>query len=453
MSNIDIIRGDESWKNTSLELLFDILESSPTSLGCSKNTLNIKHTFLVGGGMDVNSQFKTELSVCDYELINSILSLPIVIYNEKAFSRGLFKIKHLKSLNCNNIYTQVDNNYIYLMFFNRDLSQLFTILIKRREKTPRDHYEYADIDDTHIGVYLISDYPTSYVFDNNLNIFTIQDSFQSRVLIESIEEGSVVVMTHNRILCTWEAKYDRVSTSSRRIIPFNDRYYFFRYGTNDWYNAVGYSNLENELFFENLQKFIKIKNLQNIQNISDSDFWLFFNVFLSHCNTTSSSGVRRTLKYKIIIINSLLGFPRLNEKFFSLNQFHFNRVKNAYYFTNKLEMSKVLEFSFITPEERSYIENMKASIEGSITMSWKREEVNLLFDKSSGKVKVLFGTIEEAMKLVKNKNENQIKDKFKSLYNISLRDCPWEKIWTKEKLERVLDTEMNLYRKITKRKK
>lgn len=446
MSNFNGIKNDIRWKNTPLINFLNLFDKSfrNFNIGVPKNISDIKRTFAIGGGTLINYSFKCEIAP-NYEQLNSILSLPTVIYNEKAISNGCFKIKYLNNLNYNNIYLYVDREYLYLIFLNKDLSQLFIILVNKREVSPKVHYEYVDIDDTHIGVYSITDYPNSYVFDDELGIFVTRECYQEKIFIESIEEGSNAIKNYDKFFDIWWIKYNKDSSPSRRIIPINDKYYFFRYGTIDWY--AGYSSLEDEFFFENLQKFLKIKNIKNIQDISNEDLWNFCNTFLSCCNTTPLSGVKRTLKYKIIIINSMLGFPRLNEKSFSLNQFHFNRVKNNYYFTNKLDVSRILEFSFITQEERDYIENMKSSIEGSITMSWKREEVNLLFDKSSGRVNVLFGSIEEAIKLVKNKNENQIKDKFKSLYN-SIHHSWWERIPIEGSLDDILNYKMDEYRKI-----
>lgn len=307
----------------------------------------------------VNSSFKWEIA-SNYEQLNSILSLPTVIHNEKAFSNGCFKIKYLNNLNYNNIYLYVDDKYLYLMFLNKNLSKLFTILVNKREVSPKVHYECADIDDAHIGVYSITDCPNSYVFNDELGIFVTKEGYQEKTFIESIEEGSNVIKNYNKLFAIWAIEYyNRRSSSSRRIIPINDKYYFFRRGTIDWY--AGYNSLEDEFFFENLQKFLKIKNIKNIQDISDEDFWSFCSIFISKCYTSSTSGVKRILKYKIIIINFLLGFSRLNEKSFSLTQFHFNRLKNNYYFTNKLDVSKVLDFSFITEEEKLYIEDLKSS--------------------------------------------------------------------------------------------
>lgn len=452
MSNFDDIKNNIKWENTPLINFLNLFDKSfrNFNIGVPKDISDIKRTFAIGGGEEVNSSFKSKIVLnTNYEQLNSILSLPTVIPNEKAFSSGCFKIKYLNNLNYNNIYSYVDEEYLYLIFLNKDLSQLFIVLANRREIPPRVHYEYVDIDDAHIDVYSITDYPDSYVFDDELGIFIVKNYYQEKAFIESIEEGSDVIKTYDKLLDIWQIKYNKCSSPSRRIVSINYKYYFFRYGTIDWY--AGYISLEDEFFFENLQKFLKIKNIKNLQDISDEDFWNFCEMFLSRCYTTSSSGVKRILKYKIIIINSMLGLPRLNEKFFSLNQLHFNRVKNNYYFTSKLDLSKILEFSFITKGERDYIENMKSSIEGSITMSWTRKEVNLLFDTSSNGngVRVLFGSIEEAIKLVKNKNENQIKDKFKSLY----KHYYWRAslyIPIEERLDDILNNEMGRYRKIIK---
>lgn len=356
MSDFDDIKNDTRWENTPLINFLNLFNDSfrTFNIGVPKDISDIKHTFTIGKGKMINDSFKNEVRLNNKcEQLNSILSLPIIVYNEKAFSNGCFKIKYLSNLNYNNIYLYVDEEYLYLMFLNKDLSQLFIVLANRREIPPEVCNEYVDIDDTHIDVYSTTNYPDSYVFDEESGIFVARESYQEKAFIESIEEGSKVIKKYDEVFNVWWKKYVGGSSLSRRIISINDRYYFFRHGVIDWY--AGYSSLEDEFFFENLQKFLKIKNIKNIQDISDKDFWHFCHIFLSKCYTTSFSGVRRILKYKVIIINSMLGFSRLNEKSFSLTQLHFNRVKNAYYFTNKLKMSTVLDFSFITDKEKEYI--------------------------------------------------------------------------------------------------
>lgn len=98
--------------------------------------------------------------------------------------------------------------------------------------------------------------------------------------------------------------------------------------------------------------------IKDIYFISNSQFWKIFTELCPVSYISSSSGASRTLKYKIIIINKLLGYDRFNEEEFSLKQIHFNRIKKDYYFTNELSLSEVLNFNFITEDERLYIHNL-----------------------------------------------------------------------------------------------
>ena len=372
MSNFDDIKNDIRWENTPLINFLNLFDKSfrNFNIGVPKNISDIKRIFVIGDGEEVNNSFKSELILNNnnYEQLNSILSLPTIIHNEKAFSNGCFKIKYLNNLNYNKIYLYVDDEYLYLMFLNKNLSQLFTILVNKGRIPSRVSYEYVDIDDAHIDVYLITDYPDSYVFDDALGIFVTREGYQEKTFIESIEEGSTVInkIYDNFFGISWG------SSSSRRIIPINHKYYFFKYGAIDWY--AGYSSLEDEFFFENLQKFLKIKNIKNIQDISDEDFWSFCHIFISRCYTSSTSGVKRILKHKIIIINKLLGFDNINNKQFKLNSLHYNAVKKDYYFTRDLSLGQVLQFRFITQDERNYIDRYLLDKQTAGGYHWKSIE-------------------------------------------------------------------------------
>lgn len=448
MSSLDVIRNDTRWENTLLINFLNLFEGSFKSfnIGIPKNTSDIRKTFAIGGGEEVNSLFKSKIVLNSYEEINSILSRSTTVYNEKAFSNGYFKIKYLNNLNCNNIYLYVDEKYLYLIFLNKDLSQLFTVLVNRIQAVPEDSYKYVDIDDTHIGIQRTRYYPETYCFDNHINQFVFKKTWQEEDIIEIIQEGSVVDVhcSHNirRELASYklnEETFDKVletykhriqvrqdlhdyltgfqnrywifyngfntficvfnlvndvlpddyrkaekpdwyqciftrnqqinepiskktftpmyvGTPSRVIKLIEGKYYFFNYYVNDTY--AGYDCLENDGFFEGLQKFFKVYCIKDIYFISNSQFWKIFTELCPVSYISSSSGANRTLKYKIIIINKLLGYDRFNEEEFSLKQIHFNRIKKDYYFTNKLSLSEVLNFNFITEDEKLYIHNL-----------------------------------------------------------------------------------------------
>lgn len=428
ISIIEAVKTDKKWDGTPLKDFFKHIEINPGYMGrsenlskpcyfCSyapiyaKNTNEIKREFWTGS-KGINEEFKIHMYIRDYLWFNAFLSSAKIIYNSKAFECDLFVIKYIRNISYENIYAQIDDECIYLTFFNNDLSQLFTIYVNKVEKRDAIYYEYKDVDDTHIDVCRINQHFDSYIFNNEEKKFSLTPAFQNTSFERTITEGECGINeTDNFNWITY--RYNYGETVSRKIIVINGKYWFFdRTLGQNIHNR--YDMIDSAFFFKNLQKIFKAKNIQKMQDISDLDFWESCRILGLSNYISPKSGANRTLKHKIIIINKLLGYDRFNEEKFSLKQLHLNKVKNDYYFTNKLSLSKILEFNFITEDERKYLENIKISLSGDTTISWKNKEVDLLFDKNTAEVR--FGSIAEAAKLIGNKTEYQIKDKFKRLY-------------------------------------
>ena len=466
-NSIDAIKCTDAWRDTSLGAFANNLYSKGGMLGifgdgtnlsfpcfirygvCAriKDIKEINKTFLIADH-DINAEFKQHIYIQDYNWFNSFLLKSSVIYDSEAFSKKAFKSQYISSVSCANIYIQTDDSYVYMTFFNKDLSQLFTFYIDKISAFAKTFYEYEDKDLKNIEIYETCECADRYVFDDKLKAFVYEPAFRKTKLKEIITEEDEV----RKEKIDSRELYNGGLTKNRRIKVINSKYYFLRY-IPDKENRQKYDKLEDDFFFENLQKVFKAKNIQKMQEISNTDFWDLASILGLTDYISSNSGINRVLKYKIIIINRLLGYDRFNEEKFSLKQLHFNKVKSDYYFTNKLNLSKILEFNFITEDERKYLKDMKDSLSGGITMVWKKKEVDLLFDKDNAIVH--FGSIAEAVALIGNKTENQIKDKFKTLYNTMIRKryiyhpylCDHLIIKTRDRLELILNKKMEDYRK------
>lgn len=451
VSIINAIETDERWNDTPLKNLFNYIETNTGYVGHSenlelpcyarfcnfahaKNISEIKRSFVTED--NCNAEFKFCMYIRNYAWFNSFLDNPILVYNEKAFSDGEFKIKYIKNISYKNVYVQTNDEHVSLTFFNNDLSQLFTIYTQKTTKEDARHYKYEDVDNTHINEYEVNEHFDSYVFNNEIKKFVFIPAFEKIEFKKLITEGDPT--EHPDTI-----GYSYAKSESKRVVVMNNRYWFLSHSSVD------------EFFFKDLQKLFRAKNIQKMQDLSNVDFWDLTSTLGLTYYISPNSGTNRVLKYKIIIINKLLGYDKFNEKEFSLKQLHFNKVKNDYYFTNKLSLSKILEFNFITENERKYLKDMKNSLSGDITMIWKKKEVDLLFDKDNATVR--FGSVADAVVLIGNKTENQIKDKFKMLYNTMVRKRYFYRpylrdrliIKTEDRLELALNRMMEDYRKST----
>lgn len=371
-NSIDTIKHTDAWRGTSLVAFADNLYSRGGMFGIFGDNINlslpcfvrygvcarvkdikeINKTFLIADH-DINAEFKQHIYIQDYNWFNSFLSKSSVVYDSEAFSKKVFKSQCIGNVSCTNIYIQTDASYIYMTFFNKDLSQLFTFYTDKTSADAQTFYEYEDKDPKHIEVYETCECVDRYVFNDKLKVFVYEPAFRKTKLKEIITEEDEV---HKEKVDSREL-YNGGLTKNRRIEVINNKYYFLRY-ISDKENRQKYDKLEDDFFFENLQKIFKAKNIQKMQEISNTVFWEISSILGLSKYISSSSGAARTLKHKIIIINKFLGYNRFNEKEFALKKIHYNNIKGDYYFTNKLSLSQILSFAAITKDERAYLNNL-----------------------------------------------------------------------------------------------
>lgn len=305
----------DEWKNTSLEKFM-------ISLGCPLDDYQARyfnkevHVHETSVGLPLIYILKLKPSLLTSELV----------CDKEAFRGGIFNSAYLNQMSCKKIYVSFDVFSTYLTFLSNSLSELFTIHLGYGIC---DEAEYSDIDEISIR--------RSRVFG---------------LAVDIIYEGTTALM--KEALFKHPAYGILGRTPSRRIVVFNSRYCFLPYDIGE--TSKGYCNLGSSFLFKNLQKLLKLENICSFQEIDNLRFWRIFGALGLLYNVSEDSGPARTLKCKIIIINSLLGFDRLDEHSFSPRQIHFNPVKGDYYFTKNLNLSKVLEFKFITDKEKEYLQ-------------------------------------------------------------------------------------------------
>lgn len=354
------------WRDTPLEAFVKNLLNTDTELirdytlgfmPRGKNIKEIDETFPITDCF-INIEFKQHICIENYEWLNSFLASPTTIYNSEAFSEKDFKVAYIKNVSWENAYIQTNDSYIYITFFSKDLSRLFTFYINKTSHYIDISYKYKDKDDKHIDIYETDQCIDRYVFDDKLKKFIFCPAFSKTYLKETITEEENA-RKNDKVNFIWYI-YQHGKTENRQIEIINGKYYFFHYTSiND---CQKYERFESDFFFLNLQKILKIKNIQNMQEISDIDFWDISSCLGLSVYVSPSSGEARTLKHKIIIINKLLGYDRFNEEKFTLKKIHYNNIKGDYYFTNKLSLSQVLSFAMITNKEKKYLKNLILSL-------------------------------------------------------------------------------------------
>ena len=221
------------------------------------------------------------------------------------------------------------------------------------------------------------------------------------------------------------------------VIDANNIYLFlnFDFDGSAYYTSENKTlvNTDDSHFFQNIGKFLKAYNIKNLKDIDDGLFWEICNKLYIDAHISKMSGVARCLKYKIIIINKLLGFDNINNKQFKLNSLHYNAVKKDYYFTRDLSLDQVLQFKFITQKEKDYIN--KYLLDKNVAKKSKKEDKeykqyveDVLKNKDN---KYNYSSLKELLRLLPNETEKNIRKKFFEVNrNIlkSYRRNAWDKL-------------------------
>ena len=320
---------------------FDVGQAQPKDL---KKVVNY---FTCAG--EVNAQYLFNVAVSDYDWFNRFIQKWHLSLDASCFGNNAIRIAALHDVNPQQLYALYVENHLYLVFFDCNKTQIITARIHAAAINSWD--EYADIDDRTVGVYKTVRYEGGYRFDIEQRTFRYSPKYMERTPYRTIREGDKAI----RLLHPYNTIHYRdqgLRTPSKRLVVINDKYYFL---SPIGENGPGYAMLEDELFFANLHKICCIKNITDLHKLSEPDFWDVCYALCLVKQVSPNSGLMRVLKYKLIIINKLMGFDRFDERTFKLKNIHFNKIKNDYYFTRNLSLADVLKFDCITEMERSYL--------------------------------------------------------------------------------------------------
>lgn len=466
-----MIHLNESWKDTNLEKFikklninyefrkepkkrsyYALCEYEPRKVSSFHNVIDIRnaicdeYSYKICVKMDPTNDINLNLVDDFNSLLLSCNLIEICDYDSKSDYDSKIKItKYIKPDQNNVYYKDIDDCYTVFIFFNKHFcDELFCIYVNKNTGT---YYkdEPQIVSNNKVKIITTEIHDEYLMFDKNTKQFKITPK-QTCIRDCIIEEFKNTKCETRHSLFSYYDKWCHVignglwvknNNDNINVTTENDVYVFlnFDYDKSHYCGAENQTlvNVDNSHFFENIGKFLKLYNIKNLKDIDEKLFWRICSGLYIDGYISERSGIARCLKYKTIVINKLLGFDNINNKQFKLNSLHYNAVKKDYYFTRDLSLGQVLQFKFITQDERNYIDRylldkqtaQKAKKEDK---EYKQYVEDVLKNKDN---KYNYSSLKELLRILPNETEKNIRKKFfevNSNIRISYRRNAWDKL-------------------------
>lgn len=346
-----------------------------------------------------------------YTLINEFIKLNS-INSDKAFKNIKLNIKYLDKLD-KEVYFELFDKFLYLIFINSKKTEIALVRFSLMSSKETISNEYKKINSACYEIYSKTTIPDCIRFNMENNEYEFVKSSVTKSLINTITEGDKI----DKHEVTNEYGFKEtvyypwyINTFEMRSYLFNDRCYFFYHEQDLGDPEKRFDNLDDKYFFQNISKFLREYNIDDLYNLNETLFWkLCDSLWLTY--TVSQTDANRSLKFKIIIINKLLGYCRFNEEEYRIvKQFHYNVVKQDWYFNKNVSLTNLKSYKFINEDELDYINRLINNINNpnkkiSLRHIYTKEEDRIIRDCE-------FGSWEEAYKLLPGLTKSMINTRY-----------------------------------------